>query len=337
MRTYQFQMAGIEHLALGRTYEDRLAWRCLAEHTLVLAVADGMTSCPRAPEAADLATQEALGILCAAAPVSIGTYGDALAASSAPVAAFSCARNALLGRASELGCAVSELGTTLMVAQYLEAEPGGGGGELRYAYSGDGGIIVLGNGREARLVVEPQELGEGKTHAVTESSWWRTGSESGVRAFLVATDGLLDALLDQGRPNELAQSILLMGPGHEGELDALLGCVGGDGAPAPTVADVGDDRTLFVCWSEALADDAPATSEVPAEADVPAKAEAPATEGRGKVVPFLLAADRARMEGARRGRLRRKGTARKDTGSRGTSDERNRATRGDHDDEQGWR
>lgn len=327
MRTYQFQMAGVEHLALGRAYEDRLAWALVGDCGLALAMADGMTSCLFASEAAEIATGEALRVMLAASPVSAGTYGDALALSAAPVAALSAARNALIGRAAEMGSAVTEFGTTLMVAQYLEAVPNTSGdpvgtGELRYAYSGDGGIIALGSGRETRLVVEPQELGEGRTHALTESDWWRTGSESGVMAFLVATDGLLDALLDRGEPNELARTILLMGPGHDAELDALLGCVAGGGASAPPTADVGDDRTLFVCWSNWCSDGARGSGPTGVVR------EAPAVERCVGFVPTVSFASKGWTDEARGGRGRwqnveqegakQRGADKRGTGKRGT-------------------
>lgn len=252
MECYAFQMVGVAHAALGAGLEDRLAWHRVSRNVVALAAADGMGSCGRASEAAEVASESALALmLAAAAPEGFGGYGRGLAASAVPPAALSCARNNLVDYAQEVGCSESDLGTTLMAVLYDEAER-----TLSFAYSGDGGIVCLGSDlARPHLAVAPQACGEGRTHDVLDSDWWRSGTEAGVEAFLVCTDGLLEALLDAGEPSALARDILVAGPGLDAELDRVLASVGGVGEPLVPTSDVNDDRTLFACWSDHLIDE----------------------------------------------------------------------------------
>lgn len=247
MESYVFQMRGPVHAALGGALEDRVRLARLSEQVLGLAVADGMGTCPLAAEAADVASDAGIRALSAVSPARSDGYGASCAMRAAPLAALSCARNALLAHAGRLGRDVGDLGTTLMVVQYEEAEQ-----TLSYAYSGDGGIIALGADLRARLVIEPQSCGEGRTHALTSSDWWRVGAEAGVLAFLVCTDGLLEGLMDADEPSWMARDLLMGGPGRPAELDRALSSTGQVGEPLVPTSDVGDDRTLVACWSQRL-------------------------------------------------------------------------------------
>lgn len=249
MESYVFQMRGPIHSALGAAMEDRARTARLSEGVLGLAVADGMGSCELAAEAADVAANMAIRALSEVSPARTGGYGTSCAMRAAPIAALSCARNAVLRRAQELGRDVSDLGTTLMVAQYEEAEL-----TLSYAYSGDGGIIALGTDCQARLVEMPQCCGEGRTHPLTSSDWWRIGTRAGILAFLVCTDGMLEGLMERDAPSTMARELLMLGPGHDDVLDRMLSSTGQVGEPLLPTSDVGDDRTLVLCWSQRLAD-----------------------------------------------------------------------------------
>lgn len=251
MECYAFQMTGLAHAAMGRELEDRLCCGRSSEHALWACVADGMGSCwPHAAEAAELSCASAASVVGSSSPGRSDDRGAECAMQASTLAALSCADAALRRHARERGHALDELGTTLMVVQYDELSR-----TLWYAYSGDGGILVLGADRSVRLVVEPQAYGGGVTHAVTSSEWWRVGAEAGVDAFLVCTDGLLEALLEDGAPGGLARDILLMGPGGDALLDRMLSSAGEVGELALPTAEVGDDRTLLACWSQGLVDE----------------------------------------------------------------------------------
>jgi hypothetical protein len=165
---------GSAHVAAGTPVEDAHGWARLADGRLVVAVADGAGSAPRAAEGAAAAVAAAIG------------------APDDPVVA---AREALVALAEDLAVPIGDLASTLLVCTI-------GDDALQAWAVGDGAIVVAGadGGVDAPL---PPERGEyrNETVFVTSDGWAeavRTATlpSSSVAGLAVLSDGLELLALD---------------------------------------------------------------------------------------------------------------------------------------------
>jgi hypothetical protein len=162
--------------------------------------------------------------------------------------AFSAADNALVRLAHAKGCAIGDLGTTLMLASFE-----GPSHPLCYGFVGDGVMIAYYSADgSVELLEQPQRGPDGGTYWLHMSEGWMFGSRFGVTGLLVTTDGLLDAFAERDadglwHPTPLAAR-LLEAPRPKEELDELLGATSGTDMSTRGIWASTDDRTAYLAW-----------------------------------------------------------------------------------------
>jgi hypothetical protein len=205
-------VAGAGHRARGVGCEDASAVSVTDDGALLIAVADGAGSAPRASEGSTRAVAAAM---------------EALRSGAELCAVMHAARQSLEPVAA--GERLGDLATTLLVVRATSAG-------IETAQVGDG-AIVLRRG-DALEVVAPDEKGEylNETVFLTSAGWLDalrvdTVPSDGVDAIAVLTDGLQLVALD-----------LRTGKPHPPFFAPLFSCGADDGDVAQLVAFLGSDR-----------------------------------------------------------------------------------------------
>lgn len=246
---YKFYMRGVLHQKVGDPYEDFYSVRRLP-HGKVVSVADGMGSCARASLGSRCAAHAASWHVARSAPKDSASPTGQICAAGTVASSFSAAAAAVEREARTTGCAVDDLGTTLMVATFEGPDR-----PLCYGHVGDGAMIARYGDGSLELLEEPQRGSAGGTYSVGMGEAWRFGTRYGVRALLVTTDGLRDAFVEHcadgtWRPTELARC-LLGAPASFGELDRLFSATQGTDVRDEGIWASTDDRTVYLAWWQA--------------------------------------------------------------------------------------
>ena len=247
MRTYAYSSIGIDHAFAGGVCEDAIKWSSPRDGKVVVAVADGMGSARLASAGSETAAKSAERMMRRAAIEPDGSMAASVVSSASVRVAMAVAANAVLSRAVAAGNDPSDYNTTLMVVSYDAAS-----GVLDYGYVGDGGIVVAYADQSVELLEAPQK-GEtsSSTYDLTSYPMWRFGRRDSVTSFVVATDGVMDALLSRDRSgiDEALVELLLAKPHDDALLDRFFGATFDDPNRSP-VAGVVDDRSVFMCWGD---------------------------------------------------------------------------------------
>lgn len=245
MKTYEFKRIGVDHEFASGTYEDAVVHE-IVDNKVVVAMADGMGSARLASAGAETSTKSAFRILRRSVLDAREGMMSAVVSSASVRTAMAVASNAVANRARSRGDDVGDYDTTLMVAAFDEET-----GVLDYGYVGDGGIVVAYDDHALELLEYPQKgLDDSSTYALTNPSMWRFGRRDSVSSFMVVTDGVLNALVEEGTwtLDETVADVLCGPIPDEDHLDHYFGANLADAAESP-VAGVVDDRSVFICWS----------------------------------------------------------------------------------------
>ena len=259
MKTYRFTERGVKHKLRGLDNQDASVVLSHGPHAFAF-MADGMGSARCGDEAANIAVEAATD---AVGRLFMPLDGvDNLSGKLVIRAAFPAAYNAIQ-RAAENEEDLNELLTTFMAVYYNERTR-----RLHFGYCGDGAVLVMLTDGSVKLLTAAQK---GATHSQTtqllDYGAWDFRAEGDVRAFMMLTDGLFDALCPNGALPEADPSrmkalrLLLESPlgmndprmrpyldqafssdGDNDDLGALFECVGDD----RSVVIVSADKRLCV-------------------------------------------------------------------------------------------
>ena len=302
LRHYGASVAGAYHLAAGEEGQDAFAVLrlgvdvraggagvneqqvddggvsdCGGGEVLLAAVADGLGSERFSGEGARAAADVAVRALAAA---SLGARGIASLDEPALSAVLEIAVDAVLAKAEEMGEDAGEFDSTLCLVAW-------DGDEAVYANAGDSGLVGLlrgPDGEPAYRLLTSMHRGEASNlvYPLKSRGQWEFGRVEGVRALLLATDGILEQIAGLGLgddPAELNRAALdlFMGLGPEDAVDPCGLSRGLDDYLRridPVAVD--DDKTVVVLYNDGAGD----SGEVPVSDEPAYEPEAPDESGK---------------------------------------------------------
>ncbi len=190
MEVYRFTEASVSHVGRGIGNQDASRVEHHGQHCLAF-LADGMGSARLGAMAAEIAVDVGLDMAKRAFVPQLEI--DDESGRCAVGAAFSSAYNAIQ-RAAEDERDLNSLLTTFMAVYYNERT-----GCLHFGYCGDGGLVTLGDDGRVRLAATPHKGQTAfQTTSLLDFPSWTFGTVERVRAWVMLTDGLFDALCPQG-------------------------------------------------------------------------------------------------------------------------------------------
>lgn len=190
MEVYRFTEASVSHVGRGIGNQDASRVEHHGQHCLAF-LADGMGSARLGAMAAEIAVDVGLDMAKRAFVPQLEI--DDESGRCAVEAAFSSAYNAIQ-RAAEDEQDLNSLLTTFMAVYYNERT-----GCLHFGYCGDGGLVTLGDDGRVRLAATPHKGQTAfQTTSLLDFPSWTFGTVERVRAWVMLTDGLFDALCPQG-------------------------------------------------------------------------------------------------------------------------------------------
>ncbi len=196
---FGFSQRGQSHIDSGKPCQDRCFHAYIPESgTLVIAIADGVGSCALSDLGADTAVHAAVKFINKALreQAAQGQRIDPASASLILRNAMQYAYDQVERKANEHEQLLYSLQSTLTIAIY-------DGTDLYFAHAGDDGIVVLNEAGTLALATSRHKGEEASSvYPLQNTPTWQFGMVSSVAAFVMATDGVLDAFVKSSFEND---------------------------------------------------------------------------------------------------------------------------------------
>ncbi len=189
---FAFSQQGESHVKKDVPCQDRSGIRFIGDSLVVAAVADGVGSCALSEFGADAAVMSSLDFLQTQLEPKLGEADFALTDKLMGQLLRDMmmhAYNSVVQRSAEMEQMLYSLQSTLTVAVY-------DGETLYFAHAGDDGIVVLTkDGQYAMATARHKGEEASSVYPLQSQSTWQYGKVSNAVAFVLATDGVLDAFV----------------------------------------------------------------------------------------------------------------------------------------------
>lgn len=196
---FGFSQRGQSHIDSGKPCQDRCFHAYIPESgILVVAIADGVGSCALSDLGADTAVHAAVEFVYKALrkQTTQGQQIDRTLVSSILRNAMQHAYDEVERKAQEYEQLLYSLQSTLTISIY-------DGTDLYFGHAGDDGIVVLTEERTLALATSRHKGEEvSSVYPLQNCGTWQFGMVPGVAAFVMATDGVLDAFVRSSFENE---------------------------------------------------------------------------------------------------------------------------------------
>lgn len=198
---FAFSQQGQSHVNKGVPCQDRSSFRFLSDTVVAGAVADGVGSCALSDHGADTAVSAALDYLEQHLGEQLKTPGfvmDAPFMGKLLRGMMQYAYDQVKKKSEELEQLLYSMQSTLTVAVY-------DGKTLYFAHAGDDGIIALTSQGDYEMVTSRHKGDEASSvYPLQSCSSWQYGMVNDVVGFVMATDGVLDAVVrDETEENRI--------------------------------------------------------------------------------------------------------------------------------------